>query len=152
MTWTRFMDMHSGGSEKEDFAKLYIEAPETEARAIFYNRFGHNPDRVTCTCCGSDYSLDEEPTLARASAYDRGCRWSNDAGDYVEEPDDSKYPRKYVPLDQFIERGEDINAGMYRQGPNGERIMPKAAFIFAKDIKPEERTATIPEQGYVWVD
>ena len=70
--WTRFMDMHSGGGQKEDFVRCYIEAPEAEAVAIFYNRFRHNPNRVTCTCCGEDYSITESETLEDATEYDRG--------------------------------------------------------------------------------
>lgn len=60
-TWTQFFDLCSGGSEKERWGIIYIEAPEDEARVIFYNRFGHSPDRVTCACCGSDYSVYEVP-------------------------------------------------------------------------------------------
>ena len=44
--WTHFWDMHSGGGQKEKFGHCYIEAPENEAKVIFYNRFGHNPERV----------------------------------------------------------------------------------------------------------
>ena len=45
--WTNFHDMYSGGGLKEKpYTYIYIEAPEVEARTIFYNRFGHNPDRV----------------------------------------------------------------------------------------------------------
>ena len=61
--WTKFMDTYSGGNKKENWENIYIEAPKEEAKVIFYNRFGHNPDRVTCTCCGPDYSIYEEETL-----------------------------------------------------------------------------------------
>ena len=61
MTWTVFWDMHSGGDPKEKFDKICIEAPRKEAIVIFFNKFGHNPDRVTCTCCGADYSIGEYP-------------------------------------------------------------------------------------------
>ena len=62
--WTLFYDMHSGGGAKEDWESIFIESgSEEEARRIFYNKFGHNPDRVTCTCCGNDYSIDSEDTL-----------------------------------------------------------------------------------------
>lgn len=60
--WTRFYDMHSGGDTKEDYQIILIEAKEELAKLIFYNRFGHNPDRVSCTCCGSDYWADEVET------------------------------------------------------------------------------------------
>jgi len=40
MVWTRFMDMHSGGRLKEDpYQFILIEAPENEAKVIFYNKF-----------------------------------------------------------------------------------------------------------------
>lgn len=72
--WTRFMDMNSGGGSKEEWEYIYIEAPEDEAKVIFYNRFGHNPERVTCTCCGRDYSIDsEEKIVDLQSAYEAGC-------------------------------------------------------------------------------
>lgn len=62
--WTEFMDMHSGGGTKEEpYEYIFIEAPREEAIIIFYNRFGHNPERVTCTCCGDDYSITEYETL-----------------------------------------------------------------------------------------
>ena len=70
--WTHFWDMHSGGGTKEEpYEHIFIEAPEDEAEVIFYNRFGHNPHRITCTCCGSDYAIDEYKTLKEATAYHR---------------------------------------------------------------------------------
>jgi hypothetical protein len=72
--WTTFLDMHSGGDQKEKWGHIFIEAPEDEAQVIFYNRFGHNPNRVTCTCCGNDYSVDEHPTLEEATEFHRKGR------------------------------------------------------------------------------
>ena len=64
MTWTEFDDDHSGGGTKvDDFELIYIEEKEEVARVIFFNRFGRNPDKVTSTCCGSDYSVSEEEEL-----------------------------------------------------------------------------------------
>ena len=57
--WTKFGDMCSGGKDKEEWQVIYIQAPKKEAKVIFYNRFGHNPENVTCTCCGADYSIRE---------------------------------------------------------------------------------------------
>jgi len=72
--WTHFMDMHSGGGQKEKWAHIYIEAPENEARVIFYNKFGHNPDRVTCTCCGNDYSvIESDNVFLEQFSYKRWC-------------------------------------------------------------------------------
>lgn len=71
MTWTKFFDMRSGGREKEEYQYIYIEAKEKEAKVIFYNIYGHNPERVTCTCCGEDYSITEYKTLGKATEYYR---------------------------------------------------------------------------------
>ena len=70
--WTIFWDMHSGGGQKLDWDKIYIEAPEEEAVSIFYSKFGRSPNRVTCTCCGPDYSITEYKTLDEATDYHRG--------------------------------------------------------------------------------
>lgn len=67
--WTQFWDMSSGGDCKEQFKWCFIEAPEDEAVSVFFARFGHNPHRVTCTCCGPDYSLEEYETLEEATEY-----------------------------------------------------------------------------------
>lgn len=149
MTWTRFHDMHSGGGTKEPpYEKIYIEAPEDEARVIFYNRFGHNPDRVSCTCCGNDYSIDSDPELWIATAHDRNCkcvdqtynkelkRWEPEQP-YRDRPKDEgdrfQYDhRPYQTLEEYVAR-EDV------------LVIP------ASEIKPEERVGEVPEEGYVWV-
>jgi hypothetical protein len=126
--WTRFMDMHSGGSCKQKpYEYIYIEAPEAEAKVIFYNRFGHNPERVTCTCCGDDYSIEDYDTLERATAYDRGCQHGrgNDEG--------YNLASAKVSVDDYVARPDVL-------------VVPEA------DIKPQERTGEVPVQGYVWQD
>ena len=151
--WTTFWDMHSGGECKEEpYEKIYIEAPEEEARVIFYNRFGHNPDRVSCTCCGEDYTVNEDESLEQATGHHRGCRfayfkngkeipeeegWTSGKGNnkgvwsgYIEEQDEFG---EYQTLDKYLKNSEVL-------------------VIYSKDIKPEERKGEIPEQGYVWVD
>lgn len=76
--WTLFWDMHSGGGIKEKpYNKIYIEAPKDEAKIIFYNRFGHSPNRITCTCCGEDYSISESKTLEQASSFYRTSLYNN---------------------------------------------------------------------------
>ncbi len=61
--FTMFSDAYSGGGTKEKWELIIIEAPEEEAKIIFYNRFGHSPNRVSCTCCGEDYSIYHFKTL-----------------------------------------------------------------------------------------
>lgn len=132
--WTHFWDMHSGGGTKEEpYNHIYIEAPEKEATVIFYNRFGHNPNRVTCTCCGEDYSINSNTELTQLTAHHRGCRWDNVEGRYVDAPAAPLFGRKFQLLDQ------------YKQS---EGVL----FIHANEIRPEEREGDVPEQGYTWKD
>ena len=131
--WTKFMDMHSGGGLKEKWQYIYIEAPEEEAKVIFYNRFGHNPNRVTCTCCGKDYSINEFKTLKDATAYERGCRWDTKTHKYIEEQNTHSYSKKHITLDEY-KKAKDV------------------LFIYKGDIKPEEREGNLPVQRYVWID
>jgi hypothetical protein len=158
--WTKFMDMHSGGDQKEDQQYIYIEAPESEAKVIFYNRFGHNPERVTCTCCGNDYSISEEEDLHQLTGYDRGCAWGYfliDGGEYV--GDDAKYDHK---IEAWVMGGLKVE-GRYIEKHSGESYRPymtmheykknKNVLIIKKSkIKPEEMIGDIPTQGYVWVE
>lgn len=148
--WTRFMDMHSGGGCKEPpYEYIYIEAPEEEARVIFYNRFGHNPDRVTCTCCGEDYSTGESETLAQSSAYDRRCEYvyRDKNGKIIKNPKYDYSRRDY---------GEGVTHGY--EETNGSQSVEdymKSKYVLvisASEIKPEERKGEVPEQGYVWKD
>lgn len=128
--WTRFMVMHSGGHQKLDWSHIYIEAPIEQAKVIFYNRFGLNPDGVTCTCCGSGYSIDESDGIVQATGYDRHCKCTKNG--YVDEPVSNR-AKTFIPLDEYI-KGNDV------------------CFVFERDIKPEERIGSVPEQGYAWID
>lgn len=162
MTWTQFMDMYSGGGLKEkDYNYIFIEAPEAEAKIIFYNRFGHSPDRVSCTCCGDDYSVTESPDLREATAYERGCEsayfrpdgtecpqaeaWKPGKGrtpgyseGYVERKREESYAQPYQTLKAALKKGTFGSRG-------------KFLLIYAKDIKPAERKGSVPESGYVWM-
>ena len=160
--WTLFHDMNSGGGRKEKWAKIYIEAPKEEAIIIFYNRFGHNPERVTCTCCGEDYSISSEKTLALISGFHRNCQaLETPRGEhgFFEKPKDPWWHEHY-----YLEKGEEEEAkkrgykisafprfGEYQTWE--EYIKNKNVLvIYAKDIKPEEREGEVPQQGYIWVD
>jgi hypothetical protein len=56
--WFSFMDMHSGGGRKTKFEYYYVEAPtEEQARAIFTEKTGEDPDNVACPCCGQNFSV-----------------------------------------------------------------------------------------------
>lgn len=149
--WTRFHDMHSGGSQKLEWSRIYIEAPHAEARVVFFKRFGRNPDRVTCTCCGPDYSLSEYRTLAEATAFERGCGYVENsripdgrvAGDgYYFEGPGSRFRISYETLTEFLS---------YSKPPRRSALdVGVVKVIRASEIKPEERIGDVPAEGYVW--
>jgi len=131
--WTHFWDMHSGGGCKEKpYEHIYIEADGDAAEIIFQNKFGHNPNRVSCTCCGADYVIDTTETLEQASAYHRGCAFENNA--YVERPAAGKLEwHTFRTVDEY-------------------RKLPDVLIIPASEIKDEWRKGELIEQGYVWRD
>lgn len=100
--WTEIMDMHSGGDLKfPPYEFIYIESPEREAEIIFYNRFHHNLNHVTCNCCGSDYAVHSgHRSLKDATAFQRGCKFNQEKKRYIEEPAD--YVQKLIPLNEYI--------------------------------------------------
>lgn len=99
--WTKFMDMHSGGSTKENgYNYIYINKPEDAACEFFEKKFGHDPFEVTCDCCGADYSVTEYETLAEATAYERGCAYIGD--EYIEQGDPERTYRPHVPLEEYL--------------------------------------------------
>lgn len=154
MSWTQFWDMHSGGGTKEaPYEKIYIEAPRVEAELVFYNRFGHNPYRVTCTCCGEDYSVDEFPSLGEATAFHRGCDYVNrdKAGNEITSQEWVALPAELRGTGHYAERQGGHSFNKYI--PLDEYLKHENVLVIRTDeIKPEERTGTLPEQGYVWVD
>jgi len=158
--WTQFWDMHSGGGQKEKWAYIYIEAKEDEAKIIFYNRFGHNPERVTCTCCGDDYSISSKGDLAQLTGFHRNCRnlvTPQDPKTRLYKNDDPVI-RKHL----YLEDGEkppegyeiDITFRRWREYQTLEEYKDNddVLIIYDKDIKPEECIGQVPKQGYVWID
>ena len=160
MTWTRFMDMHSGGGGKEPQAFIYIEAGEEEARSVFFARFGHSPDRVSCTCCGEDYSVASGDSLEQLTGYDRNCA-------VLETPRGPETRRYVTPGDPwfeahyYLEAGEEAEAERrgYRVRPGRGRYLtlgeyltsPEVLVVRAGEITDGERRVEVPRQGYVWV-
>lgn len=167
------MDMHSGGGCKEDFAYCYIEAPRRQAEAIFYAMFGHNPYRVTCSCCGSDYSVSESETLEEATAYDRGLRYAQlqKVVDFYDAPfptmselKKGKAPAVPRPTNeefaagQYLEPHEEIPEGMAirswarngRVGVTLEEFEQNSGsgirIIRASEITDEQRNTHVPEE------
>lgn len=131
MIWVDFHDMHSGGDQKEDWGHIYIECDSIEqAKIIFYNVFDHNPDRVTCTCCGNDYIINSKPDLAQLTGYERHCDLEDNV--YVEKlnPDEAKYDQEYIPLESYL---------------------ATVKVIYNKEITAEQKIGDLPAQGYVWV-
>ena len=122
--WTQFWDMHSGGGLKEEpFNRIYIQAPEEEAKSIFYGLFSHSPDRVSCTCCGADYSASEGKSLALATAYHRGAKWNKETNNYDH--------RGGKPIAEYIKE---------------EEVLVIYNDMFDDSLRRED----VPQQGYVW--
>lgn len=134
--WTHFYDMHSGGSLKvKPFGHIFIQAPFNEAKSIFYARFERNPDRVTCTCCGADYSIDEATDLYQATAFERGCNYDSTQRKWVERSSGKSYSfHPYMTLDEYVAKSATT------------------LFISRQEIRDDERTREVPRHGYVWVD
>lgn len=128
--WTLFWDMNSGGGTKEDYDKIYVELPEDKAAVWFYNRFGHSPYRVSCTCCGGDYSISESESLEQASGYHRNCKYDRDTQMYLEERGDWG---TYKTVEEY-KKDTDV------------LIVPR------EEVKDEELTGDVPTEGYVWMD
>lgn len=154
--WTLFWDMHSGGGQKLKWPKIYIEAPQAEAEIIFYKRFKRNPNRVTCTCCGPDYSISESPTLEDASGFHRGCEYVYFRPDGTECPESEGWvmgkgtPKGYTSM--YVER-PSTKYSMNTYMTIEEYVASGQAHVIrAKSIKPKERKGTLPEEGYVWKD
>lgn len=97
MTWTRFVDMYSGGDLKMRWRFIYIEADEDMSEQVFFQLFGRHPGETTCECCGPDYSYRgcAEDSLRAASAYERGCDVENDVP--VE-----RGGARFVPFETFL--------------------------------------------------
>lgn len=156
MVWTQFHDMHSGGGQKLKWARIYIEAPEKEAEIIFQNRFGRNPNRVTCTCCGPDYSLTESDTLEQATGFERGCAYAyvdSKGREYTE--DEAWVSGKGIVLKgvkgRYVERQATkfTMGGKYRTVE--QYLTDKSVLVIRKkDIKATERKGDLREEGYVW--
>ncbi len=175
MVWTKFMDMHSGGGRKLDWEYIFIEAPEEEAKIIFQNRFNRNPNRVTCTCCGSDYSIDESPTLEQSTAFYRHCQYAyfdknnnrstedkawksgiglvdGSYGKYVEEQDE-----RLIRTRKNCNTEPENKWGLYQTMEellktkvfnDGENVL----IITAAEITPNQRRGELHREGYVWED
>lgn len=164
MTWTQFWDMHSGGGQKLEWDKIYIEAPEEEAKSIFFARFGNNPERVSCTCCGDDYSITEYETLEEASAFHRGLRYVTPAEDWrslsIEEKREHNEKSYYLEPGDIVPSGFKVqNFGTYnRRGTKAGITLedyiqdPSVKVIRADEIVDAEKAVYVPEQGYVWQD
>ena len=157
MAWTLFWDMHSGGGQKLEWLMIYIEAPEEVAKVIFQNRFGRSPERVTCTCCGEDYSIHESPTLEEASAYQRGLRdirrtdktWSQ-----MTQEERVAENKKFLYLEPGQECPENYQiVSDYRNGGISLDEYKKQAgvkIIPISEVSPAEMNGELREEGYVW--
>lgn len=158
--WTKFWDMNSGGVQKEEWKMIYIEAPIEEAKTIFYNRFGHSPERVSCTCCGEDYSISEHESLAQLTGLHRDCiilETPRDPKTGLYNDDDPIIKSKgYLEKDDPIPEGYKLSilSSFQRNYQTLDEYCssPGVLVIRSDEIKEIERNGSVPKQGYVWID
>lgn len=128
--WTHFWDMHSGGRTKiEPYNHIFIELPEKEAISAFYSRFNRNPNRITCTCCGSDYSISEYDSLERATSFFRNVEIQEDG---TEKPRNNYFGNGKPRTMDELKAEKDF------------------LFICEEDARKEDTTYEPPEEGWVW--
>lgn len=146
--WTHFYDMHSGGGQKLDWGHIYIEAPRDEAERIFAARFGRRADKVTCSCCGEDYSVSSEEDLAQLTAFQRNCRSvesrRGDDGGFITPPkyylEDGEQPPEGWLVDERFKRYQPYMTLAEYIKSDGVKVIPTS------EIAPHERAAALPER------
>lgn len=164
MTWTQFRDMHSGGDTKcLPYENIFIQAPEKEAVSVFYSRFKRSPKRVTCTCCGQDFSILEYPSLKQATGFERNCTPLETPRDPITGRFNNDDP--ILIANYYLDPGEEPPVGYslaggwpyssYRLGRQWQSleeyiIRPDVFVLTADDISEHERHLHVPEEGYVW--
>lgn len=108
-SWTEFVDVWSGGSAKEPWDRIFIQAPVSVACLVFESIFEHNPRNVSCTCCGEEYSIAEAVEFSFGSnvllikAADILPEWLKPAAlkgftTHVAFFDDINFETKYAPF------------------------------------------------------
>jgi hypothetical protein len=72
MTWFKYMDTYSGGSQKTEWDTIIVEADShEEADARFTERTDEDPNNETCDCCGEDFYVTEGASLEAVTLHDR---------------------------------------------------------------------------------
>ena len=122
-TWTHFWDMHSGGGQKLQWAHIFIEAGESEAKEFFEAAFDRDPDHVTCNCCGGDYSIREVTgELEQITGYHRHAAieyFEKATGKVVEHSvtrgaNWKDYGSRYVERQRYFDTSPDVADGKYQ--------------------------------------
>ena len=117
MTWTSFMDMHSGGGIKiyendKPIQYIFIESDQKTAERYFEQLFDRDPHYTTCGCCGEDYSVGEHTSLEKATAYHRNCPTIKPINaDPALGHQDPAYKTAEYKEHYYLETGEDPPAG-----------------------------------------
>ena len=127
--WTHFWDMHSGGEQKLQWTNIFVEADETEAKKFFEQAFHRDPDNVTCSCCGGDYSISSsDESLEQVTGYHRHC-----AGVYIS------------PTGEEVTSGEASEAGKgTKEGFKFTYVERQRYFEFSPEV-PDGKYQTLEE-------
>ena len=111
--WTHFWDMHSGGGQKLPWAHIFIQADEDTARKMFAEAFGRDPDNETCSCCGDDYVIEENPSLSEATGYHRNLRYVSPLSEGGWASATLEERREANRVGHYIEPGEPVPDGWH---------------------------------------
>lgn len=135
--WTNFHDTCIGGSTKERWNNIIIEAEQSEAIIIFKELFGHNPIDIDCVMYEQNYVPDEGELLGDVTWFDRGCKFINDGDEshYLEEQS-NRSTNKYISLEDLMHNNGKILFADNR-APRGSMVI--------RDIEKDINWLVIPE-------
>lgn len=134
-TWTHFWDMHSGGSEKLDWSHIFIEAPQEQARKMFMEAFGRDPENVTCNCCGDDYSV-TEGTLQDMTGFHRHLRYTSPLSAYDGSWQGASTEERIAAnrVARYLEPGEPVPEGWTVSESSTRRVDPNVPELSFEDF------------------
>ena len=121
--WTWFMDMHTGGMQKTEWANIIVEANEADATHYINFKWDVHPENVGCACCGEDFGATEGETLSAVA------RW-------------------YVTREGEPSLSDEEIISRVRQ----QALTDGLLLVYADDMGDEWRSHEIQRHGFRWCD
>jgi hypothetical protein len=82
--WTKITNSYLGGNAFMPYDYVFIEADENAACRIFVTKFVVDHRNEVCDCLFDNIHVDSGPSIKRLTAYDRGCAYDENKGEYLE--------------------------------------------------------------------